>query len=79
MVLGILLAWITDPLIALSLLVIWEPFEIFLLSPLLAKFGIQFGYESLKNSLSDIVFDVIGVLLGAYILAALFDPPFYLF
>jgi hypothetical protein len=73
------LGWIMNPFAALVLMVLWEPLEIFVLSPLLARFGITFGYESLRNSLSDIFFDVLGVILGAYILSSFFDPPFYIF
>lgn len=79
LVTGILLGWLMSPLLAIVIMVLWEPFEIFLLSPLLARFDITFGYESLRNSLSDIVFDVAGVLIGAYGLVALVEPPFVLF
>lgn len=68
-----------NPVIALSIMVLWEPIEIFVLSPLLARRGITFGFESLRNSLSDIVFDTVGVLIGAFVLGALISPPFYLF
>lgn len=67
------------PIVALSILVLWEPLEILVLSPLLAKINITFGYETLRNSLSDIVFDTIGVLIGIYLLKAHFTPPFTLF
>lgn len=73
------LAWVMSPFIALTIMVLWEPLEVLVLSPLLAKYGIVFGYESIRNSLSDIFFDVIGVFLGVYVLAKLIDPPFYLF
>jgi hypothetical protein len=73
------LGWVLNPFAALVIMVLWEPLEIFVLSPLLARFGINFGYESLRNSLSDIFFDVAGVILGAYIIASFFDPPFYFF
>lgn len=76
---AMLLAWIMSPLIALTIMVLWEPLEVLVLSPLLAKYGIVFGYESVRNSLSDIFFDVIGVFLGFYVLSNLVDPPFYLF
>lgn len=76
---GIILGWIMRPFIALSIMVLWEPLEILVLSPLLARRGIKFGYESLRNSLSDIFFDVVGVALGTWVLAHLALPPFYLF
>jgi hypothetical protein len=76
---GILMGWCVQPFIALSVMVLWEPLEILVLSPLLARRGVKFGYESLRNSLSDIFFDVIGVALGAWLLANLVSPPFRLF
>lgn len=79
LVTGVFFGWLMTPFIALVIMVLWEPLEILVLSPILAKYGIEFGYESLRNSLSDIFFDVIGVVLGAYLLTSLFDPPFYLF
>ena len=76
---GIALGWVMNPLAALVIMVLWEPLEIFVLSPLLGRRGIVFGYESWRNSLSDIVFNIIGVLFGAQVLAALSVPPFHLF
>lgn len=75
---GILLGWVMSPFIALLLMVLWEPLEVLVLSPLLAKRNIIFGRESLQNSLSDIFFDALGVGLGYWLLANLFSPPFYL-
>lgn len=76
---GVLMGWVMTPVVALALMVLWEPLEIFVLSPLLAKVNIEFGYETLRNSLSDIVFDTLGVLLGAYVITQLIEPPFHLF
>jgi hypothetical protein len=76
---GIIFGWIMPPYVAMALLIAWEPFEILVLSPILAKFGIVFGHETLRNSLSDIVFDAVGVLVGALLLAALVTPPLLLF
>lgn len=76
---GIGFGWIMPPFIALALLVLWEPLEILVLSPFLAKFDIVFGYETIRNSLSDIFFDTIGVLIGTYVLLNVIDPPFRLF
>lgn len=76
---GVLLGWVMSPFVALIIMVLWEPLEILVLSPVLAKFGITFGYETLRNSLSDIVFDVVGVVLGAWLLTLLVEPPFHLF
>lgn len=76
---GVMLGWIMAPFAALVIMVLWEPLEILVLSPLLARFGVTFGFESLKNSLSDIFFDAVGVVLGAFALGALAAPPFHLF
>jgi hypothetical protein len=76
---GIILGWVMDPFVALSIMVLWEPLEILVLSPLLARRGTIFGYETLRNSLSDIVFNIIGVALGTWALTTLSVPPFHLF
>lgn len=76
---GVALGWVMSPFVALVIMVLWEPLEILVLSPILAKFGIIFGYESLRNSLSDIFFDTFGVIIGWYILGAIIEPPFFLF
>lgn len=76
---GIVLGWIMSPFVALLIMTLWEPIEILVLSPFLARFGILFGHESLRNSLSDIVFNCIGISLGYWGLSALADPPFHLF
>lgn len=76
---GVLMGWTMEPFLALVLMILWEPLEIFVLSPLFWKFGIEFGYESWRNSISDIVADAVGVALGFYVLRAAVDPPFLLF
>ncbi len=76
---GIILGWVMSPVIALAIMVLWEPLEILVLSPILAKYGIVFGYETLRNSLSDIFFDTVGVIIGAYLLGRWLEPPFFLF
>ena len=76
---GIAMGWLMDPFVALLIMVLWEPLEILVLSPLMARFGMLFGHESLKNSMSDVLFDAIEVALGYWGLTALFDPPFVLF
>lgn len=68
-----------NPLVALVVMTLWEPFEILLLSPILAKRGIDFGNETLRNSLYDIVFNTVGVLLGILVVRQILDPPFQLF
>lgn len=79
LVVGITLGWLMNPFIALVLMVLWEPLEILVLSPILARFGIVFGYETLRNSLSDIFFDTAGVMIGFYLLGKWLEPPFVLF
>ena len=74
-----LMAWVMAPFVSLLILVLWEPLEILVLSPLLARRGILFGHESLRNSLSDIAFDCLGVAIGYWGLTALWDPPFHWF
>lgn len=76
---GILGGWLMDPFVALLVMVLWEPLEILVLSPFLARFQILFGHESLRNSLSDIFFDGVGVAVGFWALRAIVDPPFVLF
>ncbi len=65
---GILLGVLLPALLAIVLMVLWEPLEILVLSPLLARRGIDFGFETLKNSLSDIVVDAAGVTIGYLLL-----------
>jgi len=76
---GIICGWLVAPLPAIVILALYEPVEVFVLSPLFARYGIVFGYEALRNSLSDIFFDAIGITIGAWLLTALFAPPFHLF
>jgi len=75
---GIVMGWLINPWLALVLMVAWEPLEIFILSSLLARIGIEFGYETLRNSLSDIFFDAVGLMLGYFILSNLLPLSFRL-
>ena len=79
LVTGALAGWVVDPFVALLVLVLWEPLEVLVLSPWLARHGIEFGRETLRNSLSDIFFDAVGVAIGFYGITALWGPPFHLF
>ncbi len=56
------LCFLFGPLAAIVITFAWEPIELFVLSPILAKFDVLFGHETLRNSLSDLVMDSIGVL-----------------
>ncbi len=77
---GLAMGWVMEPFIALLILVLWEPLEIFVLNPIAARLlKAEFGFETLRNSLSDIIFDAIGVALGFWLLRWLVDPPFILF
>lgn len=76
---GVLLGWLVNPFWALVAMVLWEPFEIFILSPIFAQFHITFGYETLRNSLSDIVFDTVGIAFGYVLITHFWQPPFHLF
>ncbi len=76
---GVCLGWVMTPFVALALMTLWEPFEIFVLSPVLKRFGIIFGFESIQNSLSDVFFNTAGVTIGAFVLGAAVSPPFYIF
>jgi hypothetical protein len=64
LIFGIVFGLIFSPLIAVLILIVWEPIEIFIISPILARHKIVFGYETLNNSFSDILFDIIGVLIA---------------
>lgn len=77
---GVAMGWVIDPFVALVLMIAWEPFEIFLLGPAVKRLtGKTFGYESFRNSMSDILFDAAGVAIGAYLLSAVASPPFHWF
>lgn len=61
---GVMFGLLLNPFVAWALMIAWEPLEIFVLSPLLYKVGIEFGYETWQNSVSDIVFDALGIAIG---------------
>jgi len=75
---GIIAGWTLHPLAAFALCALYEPFEVFLLSPFLMKRGIVFGYEALPNSLSDIFFDSIGIAIGFFLALHLGRPQDFL-
>lgn len=77
---GAALGWIMHPLVALAIVTLYEPFELYLLFPFLYEnFGIVFGNETYINSLSDIVINTLGVAFGHYSLRKRYPPPFVLF
>ena len=71
---GVALCIVFGPIWAIAFLIAWEPFEIFLLGPTLARRGIPFGHETWRNSLSDILFDAAGAALGFFLVLRLWDP-----
>ena len=76
---GVLFAWVVHPVLAWVVMALWEPLEIFVVHPLVYRLtGYDFGYETWRNSLSDIFFNTVGVLLGYFVLRALVEPPFVL-
>lgn len=79
-IVGVWVGWLVDPFIGLMVMVLWEPLEVLVLNPLFERWwGIQFGFESIRNALSDIVFDAAGVAVGYWGLRAVVEPPFELF
>lgn len=77
---GASLGWIMNPLLALALMVLYEPFEVLVLSQFLYdNFGIVYGNEALINSITDIVVNTAGVAVGYHILRKRYPPPFVLF
>lgn len=67
-VVSALLATLINPVWALIITAAWEPLEIFIISPMLAKINVDFGYETLRNSISDILFNTLGVLAAIFFL-----------
>jgi hypothetical protein len=68
------LAMLVGPWWSFALMVAWEPFEVFLLGPLLSRKGIAFGHETWRNSASDVVFDGAGAAAAYLVLRLLWDP-----
>lgn len=71
---GVVLTVLIGPWWALLVLTLWEPIEIFVLSPALARLGVRFGREAFVNSVSDLAFNAIGAAIGWYLLLPLWDP-----
>lgn len=66
---AVLVLVLKKPWLALIITILWEPFEVLVLSPWLRQeHGVIFGHEGLANSLSDIIFNTIGVVCGVFIL-----------
>lgn len=68
---GFGLGLLINPVVAVVILIAWEPIEIFILSPVLSRFNVVFGHETLRNSLSDMLVDCVGVLLGMLVLVTI--------
>lgn len=76
---GVLLSLLLNPFFALAIMVLWEPLEVLVLSPWLRrKYGLIFGFETIRNSLSDIFFDTVGVTAGFLLLKLLEAQPILL-
>lgn len=71
---GLGLGIFLGPWWAFGILVAWEPFEILLLGPWLARWGIPFGHETWRNSLSDVVFDGLGAGLAFVAVLPAWNP-----
>lgn len=71
---AVVLTMLVGPWWALLLLTLWEPLEIFVVSRLAARFGIEFGQEALVNSLSDLAFNGIGAAAAWYLVLPFWDP-----
>lgn len=71
---GLVLAILVGPWWSFGLLLAWEPLEILVLGPLISRYGIEFGHETWKNSVSDILFDAAGAALGYLVTRFLWDP-----
>jgi uncharacterized membrane protein YjgN (DUF898 family) len=54
------------PFVAVVALTLWEPFEVLVLSQFMARKGFNFGHEDIRNSLVDLVFNILGVLLTTF-------------
>lgn len=65
---------VVDPVAAFLILAVYEPVEIFLISPLMWEIGIEFGYETWRNALVDVIFNGVGVLLGWYVILPRWNP-----
>jgi hypothetical protein len=77
---GAALGWIMHPLVAIAILTLYEPFEVYLIYPFLYEhFGIVFGNETYINSFSDIVVNSLGVAFGYFVLRKRYPPPFVIF
>src|SRR5258708_1423287 len=73
---GTRVGWLLPAPLALLLIALHEPFETQLLSPFLWKrFGIIYGYEALPNSLGDIGFGTLGLIIGHFVLGMLISTP----
>jgi hypothetical protein len=71
---GVALAILLGPFWAVAILIAWEPFEIFLLGPTLARRGIPFGHETWRNSVSDMLVDIAGAATAFFLVLPFWDP-----
>lgn len=71
---GVVLTIFLGPFWAVGILIAWEPFEILLMGPTLARWGIPFGHETWRNSVSDILFDAAGAATAYFFILHHWDP-----
>lgn len=77
---GAALGWLMHPLLAIAILIFYEPFEVYILFPFMyEQYGIVFGNETYINSISDIIINTLGVAFGYYVLRKRYPPPLTLF
>lgn len=55
------LTFLLGPLWAAAIVILWEPLELFVLSPLATRFGMSFGREAWPNVVGDLISDGLGV------------------
>lgn len=69
---GALAGWFLGPWIGFLVMALWEPIEIFVVSPIVHRLtGREFGHEGWQNSVGDLAFNALGVALGTWARAAL--------
>ncbi len=68
---GGVLTILFGPIIAFITTTLGKPSEVLVISPMLMKRNIVFGHESLRNSISDLVFNTVGIILALIILESM--------
>lgn len=71
---GVVVALVLPPFWALVVAVLFEPVEVLVIGPVVARYDIDFGHEGVRNLAMDLVFDVAGILVGAFWLRDVLAP-----